>query len=693
MKHTSDDHLIITNSSRIQSLTDENRVLRREIRTAQNASEITAEFVVRQFEETEKLLRRFQAANAQRKAVLDSASQIAIIATERNGIITVFNTGAENLLGYSAEEMIGKHTPLIIHSESELAEHSKKLSAECGRRIEGIDIFFEYAARNNSEYEWTFIRKDKTRFPVSVSVNILKGPDGIFTGFLGIATDISEKKRSEKKIHESERKYRLLIDNLPNIVYKGSPDGSLEFFDNKIETLTGYTKEELLSRNIKPADLTTGEESGYAKNIQHALNGDRSYVSEYAIRRKNGDIAWVEERGQIVCDEKGKIEFITGSLLDITERKLAEKALKESDEKYRSLFISGPNATFVTDRDTLEIFDANPVAEDIYGYTRKEMIGLSCTVLCTYENNGKCPGYCKKNGIPGENAETGKIRHYKKDGKLFYVKIKTSPAKYNERQAVILAVTDITEMVEKDTQLIQANKMTALGRMSACVAHELTQPLTAVKMGSEYLKMVIKRGKDISEQDLLPVIGQFDDQVDRGSAIINRLRAFGRKPDFVKEIIQININKCVRDVVGIINQQLRQHNIQVELDLYENLPFIHFRDNLMDQVLFNLLTNARDAIMQKKETDNEKNYRHTIAIRTLTENTRVAVTVSDTGIGIPEHAKDKIFEPFYTTKEADKGMGLGLSIIYGIIKDFNGKVDIQSEEGKSTTFKLTFPYT
>ncbi len=686
------ENFVTTSSSRIQSLVKENRVLRKEIRTASEAAEITAKFVVRQFEETEKLLRRFQTANAQRKAVLDSASQIAIIATDKNGIIIVFNTGAENLLGYHAEEIIGKHTPLIFHSESELAEHGKKLSAECGRRIQGFDIFFEYAIQNDSgQREWTLIRKDKTRFPGSLSVNTLREPDGSVTGFLGIATDISEKKRSEKKIRESERKHRLLIDNLPNIVYKGYPDGSLEFFDNKIESLTGYTKEELLSRKIKPADLTIGEESGHAKNMQHALNNDRSYISEYRIRRKNGQIVWVEERGQIVCDEKGKIEFITGSLLDITERKLAEKALKESDEKYRSLFTSGPNATFVADMETLEIFDANPVAENIYGYTRDEIIGLSCAVLCTSENKGKCPGYCKKDVISGESSENRKIKHYKKGRKPFYVKIKTSPAKYNEREAIILAVTDITEMVEKEAQLIQANKMTALGRMSACVAHELTQPLTAVKMGSEYLKMLIKKASSISEQDLLTAISQFDDQVNRGTAIINQLRAFGRKPDFVKEIIQININKCVTGVLSIINQQLRLQNIQVKLDLDENLPFILFRDNLMDQVLFNLLTNARDAIMQKKENDYEKTYRHVIAIRTLTEDSRVAVVISDTGIGIPEHARDRVFEPFYTTKEADKGMGLGLSIIYGIIKDFNGKVDVQSVEGKSTSFKLSFP--
>ncbi len=152
-----------TDISHIEPLVEENMILRGEIRVAREAAEITAKLVVRQFEETEKLLLRFQNANAQRKAVLNSASEISIIATNKDSVIIVFNSGSENLLGYSAEEIIGKQTPEIFHSETELILRSKKLSAEYGRKIEVPRLLFEYAIQGRREqYDRIFIIKDGT---------------------------------------------------------------------------------------------------------------------------------------------------------------------------------------------------------------------------------------------------------------------------------------------------------------------------------------------------------------------------------------------------------------------------------------------------------------------------------------------------------------------------------------------------
>ena len=145
-----------------RSLAEENALLRKEIQVARNAADITANLVVKQFEETEKILHRFQVANAQRKAVLNSATQIAIIATNKEGIITVFNTGAENLLGYSAEEIIGKRTPEIFHLKSELGLMGQKLSSHSGQKVAGLNVFFEYAIRGRTEkFELTFRQKGR----------------------------------------------------------------------------------------------------------------------------------------------------------------------------------------------------------------------------------------------------------------------------------------------------------------------------------------------------------------------------------------------------------------------------------------------------------------------------------------------------------------------------------------------------
>jgi histidine kinase len=207
-------------------------------------------------------------------------------------------------------------------------------------------------------------------------------------------------------------------------------------------------------------------------------------------------------------------------------------------------------------------------------------------------------------------------------------------------------------------------------------------------MGSEYLKMMIENGKKIPEKNLVEVSDRITEQVDRASEIINRLREFGSKSDFAKE--KVNLNKSIRVAYGIINQQMRLQNIDLILDLEKNLPPILARNTRIEQVIFNLLTNAMDAVTQRKETRPEGD-KPAITIRSFLENDRVILMVSDNGTGIPKAVLEKVFEPFFTTKEVGSGMGLGLSISYGIVKDYSGEIDIQSEDGKGTVVKLSFP--
>ena len=672
------------------ALVEENAILRKEIQVARKAADLTANLVVKQFEETEKVLRRFQVANAQRKAVLDSATRISIIATNKDGVITVFNTGAEHLLGYRAQEIIGKQTPELFHLKSELEIVRDRLSLKYGRRVTALDVFFEYVAQKRlAPSEWTYVRKDSTRFPVRMTLNVLREPYGEISGLLFIAMDIAEIKRSEKALKESERNYRLLVRNLPNCVYKGYLDGAIDFFDNKIEQITGYSKEEFLSRKINLFNLVHEDDLAHTKEqFKQALRTDSSYIREYRVKSKTGDTIWIQDGGQIIYGENGEVEFITGAFLDITERKLAEKALHESEEKYRSLFNSGPIPIFVLERETLEILDANPMAEDTYGYVNGELSGMPFSDLGPVDEIYNSISAFDEMDWPRACVVSSRVRHYQKGNTPFYVRVTACPTRYKDRDAIILATSDITEMLEKEAQLLQASKMTTLGEMSAGIAHELNQPLNAINMGSEYLKMMIENRKKIPEENLVEVSERISEQVDRASEIIDRLREFGRKSDFAKE--KVNINKSVRVAYGIINQQIRLKNIDLILDLEKNLPPIMARYTRIEQVIFNLLTNAMDAVKQPKKTQTQK-AKPAITICSFLENDRVTLTVSDNGIGIAKAALDKVFEPFFTTKEVGSGMGLGLSISYGIVKDYNGEIDILSEDGKGTTVRLTFP--
>lgn len=369
--------------------------------------------------------------------------------------------------------------------------------------------------------------------------------------------------------------------------------------------------------------------------------------------------------------------------------KFYRRRLRESEEKYRSLFDSGPDPIFVVSFDSFKILDANPRAREVYGYTHEELIGKSFFEL-SGENETESFADFQNFGNKTSSVSYPKVVHYKKGKTPFFVNLHACPISYQTRPAIIVATADITEMVEKDAQIIQASKLKTLGEMSAGIAHEINQPLNAIKMGSDFLAMVSEEGGELPKDQFHGVLKEISAQVDRASEIINTLRSFGRKADLVKE--KIDINKSIRGVLSIVGRQFELQQIRFEMDLADELPKVLAHDNRIQQVLFNLITNARDAINEKSQAAEGKIDRM-IAIHTRAESGNVIVEVADTGAGIPDSVRDKIFEPFFTTKTSSNDMGLGLAITIGIVKDYGGKIEIESAEGEGTTFVVSFPMT
>jgi PAS domain S-box-containing protein len=365
----------------------------------------------------------------------------------------------------------------------------------------------------------------------------------------------------------------------------------------------------------------------------------------------------------------------------------SQAQLMDSEQKYRSLFAGGPNPIFVIDRSSNRILDANPTAEDVYGYSREALIGRHFTLLGPFDfpdiPQGTDAGTTSFDTITISSKE----RYYKKGRQPIYVNVHACPARYAGKDALIVATTDITEMVEKDGQLIQFGKLKTLGEMSAGIAHELNQPLNAIKMGSEYLEMAQESGRAVSAADIAVAAGEISRQVDRAADIIQRLREFGRKSDFTRD--RISINQPVTSVVPMVERQLKLQNIDLELDLAPDPPVILAHSNRLEQVIFNLITNARDALQQKGDQDPTSVHR--IRIETGRENGRAIVTVSDNGIGISPEDRKRIFDAFFTTKEMGEGMGLGLSISNGIVEDYGGQIRVDSKENEGTRFRLSFP--
>jgi C4-dicarboxylate-specific signal transduction histidine kinase len=199
---------------------------------------------------------------------------------------------------------------------------------------------------------------------------------------------------------------------------------------------------------------------------------------------------------------------------------------------------------------------------------------------------------------------------------------------------------------------------------------------------------MVKRGKKIDNVELTTMADEIRSNVQRASEIIKHMRDFARQSEVVKK--KININDPIRAIFKILGQQLRVHQIELDLELDDTLPRVLADHNRLEQVFINLVTNAMDALDNKDKMMDQK-WKRVLGIKSFSEGDQVIVTVYDNGTGIPPEIINKIFDPFFTTKDTGEGTGLGMSISYGIVRDFGGAIEVKSEVGKGTTFTLRFP--
>ncbi len=392
-----------------------------------------------------------------------------------------------------------------------------------------------------------------------------------------------------------------------------------------------------------------------------------------------------EKLPDVSGSENDEISKLTDSFMKMASKlKISTDRLTESEKKYRSLFTSGPNPIFVIEKENYEILDVNPKVEETFGYTKNEMIGMNFLMLGKLEREHFEREYTEGDSV----VISSKVEFYKKNNRIIFVNLHATPSKYYNKDVIIVAATDISKLIEKDSQLIQASKMTNLEKMSAGIAHEINQPLNAVKMGTEYLCMMQEEKRKIKRSTYAKILKEISAQVTRAAEIVDRLKNFSRKADFSREVI--DVNNCVRSVNKIIGRQIALQNIELILNLDGSIPAVLAHNNRIEQVIFNLLTNARDAINQRIEVNMDIN-KGKIIVSTFSDKKIVFIKVSDNGAGIRPQDMNKIFESFYTTKEMGEGMGLGLPIIHGIVKDYNGTIGVKSTEGQGSSFEILFP--
>lgn len=417
--------------------------------------------------------------------------------------------------------------------------------------------------------------------------------------------------------------------------------------------------------------------------VEATFADGRSHYSEETGVDKDGSIKHWIVRTTPIRDETGEIVAAMEMNLDISERKQLEEKLKLSENKYHAIFNNIPNPVFVLELRSLEILDCNKSVRAVYGVGRGRLIG-TCFLDLFDPDEREAMAFRM-----ATTAVMNQVRHVGADDRLLYVDIRISPSEYTGQRVLLVTISDVTKRLEAEQQLIQASKMATLGEMATGVAHELNQPLSVIKTASSFFMRKVTKKQAIDDQILMTMSQEIDSHVERATKIINHMRQFGRKSD--PNLEPVLLNDVLRRSFEIFSQQLKVRGIDVEWRTDADLPYVMGDPSRLEQVAINLLINARDAIEERSEQTPDSAAPGRIVLETASNARTVTLSVCDTGAGVPEPIRRKIFEPFYTTKKVGKGTGLGLSISYSIVKECGGRIDVTENPGGGACFNLYFP--
>jgi histidine kinase len=411
-------------------------------------------------------------------------------------------------------------------------------------------------------------------------------------------------------------------------------------------------------------------------------DGQSHYSEETGVDKDGSTKHWIV-RTSPIRDETGEIVAAMEMNLDISERMQLEQKLELSEKKYHAIFNNIPNPVFVLEIRSLQILDCNMSVQNVYGLDRNRLIG-TCFVDLFEVDERETMAFRM-----ATKAVLSQVRHMGADGRLLYVDIRISPSEYTGQQVLLVTISDVTKRLEAEQQLIQASKMATLGEMATGVAHELNQPLSVIKTASNFFMRKLKKKEPIRNEILLTMSQEIDSHVERATKIINHMRQFGRKSD--PNLEAVLLNEVLERAFEIFSQQLKVRGIDVQWQIDPDLPRVMGNPSRLEQVIINLLINARDAIEERTDLEPDSSNPRKIFLVTTREAKTVRLSVCDTGIGVPEPIRSRVFEPFFTTKKVGKGTGLGLSISYSIVKECGGMIDVSENPGGGSCFNLHFP--
>jgi two-component system, cell cycle sensor histidine kinase and response regulator CckA len=393
----------------------------------------------------------------------------------------------------------------------------------------------------------------------------------------------------------------------------------------------------------------------------------------------------IDDSGAPILGESGTIAGVVLVFRDVTQRRKAQRTLEESERRYRLLFEGNPWPMWVYDREDLAFLAVNEAAVKSYGYTREEFLHMTLRDIRPPEDVAKL---LVDTASPSVQLHTdGPWRHRKKDGSIVFVEITSHPIQFGKNDACLVLANDITERMRLEEQLRQSQKLEAVGQLAGGIAHDFNNLLTVIE---GYAELVYG---DLPEADPnRPPIQEILVAAQRAASLTRQLLAFSRRQ--MLQPIHLSLNANLASVQRMLGRLLGE-NIAIATDLAADLWDVFADPGQIDQIILNLAVNARDAMEQggtlTVRTANMEVKEEQAAAAGITPGKYARVSISDTGHGMDAETQRHIFEPFFTTKEVGRGTGLGLSTVYGIVKQSGGHILVESEPGKGSTFSILMP--
>jgi PAS domain S-box-containing protein len=491
------------------------------------------------------------------------------------------------------------------------------------------------------------------------------------------------RKIAERSLRTLEEKFRGLFENILDGVYQTSPNDKILLANPAMISMLGYdTEHELLDADFANKLLSDPEKrKPWLKKLE---NAHEPQSSEQILRCKDGRLINVLENARAVFDKRARVLYYEGTFTDISELKGTEEALQETEDKFRILVENYNDALYVL-QDRRFVF-VNPKFVDLLEYPFDELSARDFDTRKLFARKSE-EGETVFDSDSHEEFRFN-FMALSKSGKEIDFEVKVSPILWDGRPAVLGSMRDVTERNRLEGHLRQTSKLAAIGSLAGGIAHDFNNLLMIINGFSEFA---------LNSPDTPPALRDDLEEVQnagkRAADLTRQLLAFSRQQVLQLQALDLNqivkgMNKLLRRVIG--------EDIKLELALAENLGSVQADFSQIENVIINLAVNARDAmprggVLAIQTANVELDEHHANEHTSVIPGRYVQLTVSDNGAGISKEVREKIFEPFFTTKEKGEGTGLGLSTVYGIVKQCGGNIWVYSELGYGTTFKIYFP--